>query len=103
MTHALFLWAGGFARMRAGAPDPAEKQIRAIGVARARARLRGKRPNPALHDVATARNVAGRLVAAWYNHRAEKRWQRELQALDDRQLRDIGITRGDADRLRFWI
>jgi len=49
----------------------------------------------------------GPLIIAWRRRRIHQQWQRDLRALDDRQLDDIGISRNDAERtigqFRFWI
>jgi uncharacterized protein YjiS (DUF1127 family) len=38
------------------------------------------------------------LAARWHQGLAARRARRELLALDDRQLRDVGLTRGDVAR-----
>ncbi len=52
-----------------------------------------------------ASNVAGRVLAALREWRRRARDRAELAKLDDRMLRDIGMTRGDAEFLSnkpFW-
>ena len=65
------------------------------------------RTNPDVLDIAQSTNTLDRLITALWNHRLRRRWQRELRALDDRQLSDIGISRADAERAPhppgFWI
>lgn len=67
----------------------------------------GARANPDLRGVESAENFLGQLQAALRRYRIRRRWQRDLQMLDDRQLRDIGVSRDDAERvirqIRFWI
>jgi len=69
--------------------------------------LGGARANPELAGVDRSRSMADLVIGAWRRYRIRQRWQRDLRALDDRQLRDIGISRLDAEqtikRLRFWI
>ena len=50
-------------------------------------------------------NVAGRLLATWREWRRRAHERAELAGLDDRMLKDIGLTRGDAEFLSnkpFW-
>ena len=50
-------------------------------------------------------NVAGRLLATWREWRRRVDSRAELAGLDDRMLKDIGLTRGDAEFLSnkpFW-
>lgn len=52
--------------------------------------------------------IAARLMNLWYaveRWRERARQRRDLLALDERMLRDIGISRADADRIGhtpFW-
>jgi len=49
--------------------------------------------------------VAGRLLATWREWRRRVHSRAELAGLDDRMLKDIGLTRGDAEFLSnkpFW-
>jgi uncharacterized protein YjiS (DUF1127 family) len=51
------------------------------------------------------RNVAGRLLATWREWCRRAHERAELAGLDDRMLKDIGLTRGDAEFLSnkpFW-
>lgn len=67
----------------------------------------GARANPELHDFNGSNTLFGPLLTAVHRWRMQRRWERDLRALDDRQLRDIGITRANAEhtlkRIRFWI
>ena len=50
-------------------------------------------------------NVAGRLLATWREWRRRAHGRAELAGLDDRMLKDIGLTRSDAEFLSnkpFW-
>lgn len=52
-----------------------------------------------------ARDVAGRMLTTWREWRRRARDRAELARLDDRMLKDIGLTRGDAEFLSnkpFW-
>ena len=42
-----------------------------------------------------------RLIAAWRNAQKRKRVRATLMRLDDRMLRDIGLTRGDVYAGRY--
>ncbi len=107
MTYAFFSLADRFSRLRARQIVPTEKRTRATGVARTNSILRGMRTNPEIRGSEDATNVLGRLAATLRNRRVQRRWQRDLRALDDRLLRDIGVARADAERatqrLRIWI
>jgi uncharacterized protein YjiS (DUF1127 family) len=49
--------------------------------------------------------VAGRMLTTWRAWRRRARDRAELAGLDDRMLKDIGLTRGDAEFLSnkpFW-
>lgn len=49
--------------------------------------------------------VAGRMLTRWREWRRRARDRAELAGLDDRMLKDIGLTRGDAEFLSnkpFW-
>ena len=52
-----------------------------------------------------ARGVASRMLATWQEWRRRAHGRAELAGLDDRALKDIGLTRGDAEFLSnkpFW-
>jgi uncharacterized protein YjiS (DUF1127 family) len=107
MTYPFFSLADRFTRLRARHVVPIEKRTRAIGIARTKSVLRGMRTNPELHHTEDSTNVLGQLVTVLRNRRIRGRWQRDLRKLDDRLLRDIGVSRADAEqatqRLRVWI
>jgi len=53
----------------------------------------------------TARGAVRRLLATWREWRRRARGRAQLARLDDRMLRDIGLTRADAAFLSnkpFW-
>ena len=52
-----------------------------------------RRPAPALHSGRRGLGLIGELVAAWMERR---RSRRHLAQLDERLLRDIGLTPGEA-------
>jgi uncharacterized protein YjiS (DUF1127 family) len=55
-----------------------------------------RKPNVGLDVLRrAAQRVRGRLAGAWARHRDEKL----LQTLSDHQLRDLGIGRGDIERV----
>jgi len=107
MTYAFFSLADQFIRLRARHTAPIEKRTRAIGIARIDPVLRGTRTNPEIRDTEYSTNMLGRLSSALRNRRIQRRWQRDLRRLDDRLLRDIGVSRADAEqatqRLQIWI
>ena len=52
-----------------------------------------------------ARGVAGRILTTWREWRRRAHSRAELAGLDDRMLKDIGLSRGDAEFLSnkpFW-
>ena len=62
-------------------------------------------PLPHHRGRARARSVAGRLLATLRQWHRRARDRAELAGLDDRMLRDIGLTRADAEFLSskpFW-
>lgn len=77
---------------------PIEKRNWSIG---------GARPNPAIADPAQSTNLVDQLLANLHNRSLRRRWKHELRALDNQQLRDIGVSRIEigrtVGRLRFWI
>ena len=107
MTYAFFSLADRFARLRARQIAPIEKRTRVAGFVRANPILRGVRTNPEFHDNRNAVSMLDRFTTALQNRRVRRRWQRDLQTMDDRLLRDIGVARADAEqairRLRIWI
>ncbi len=107
MAQAFFSLADRFSRLRARQIGPVDKRTRAIGVARANSILRRVRTSPEMRDTEEPIKVWGRLATALRRRRIRQRWQRDLQTLDDRLLRDIGVSRADAEqairRLRIWI
>ena len=107
MTDVFFSLADRFSRLRARQIAPTEKRTRAIGVARTNSKLRGMRTNPEIWGSEDATNILGELATVLRNRRVRRRWQRDLRTLDDRLLRDIGVSRTDAEqaarRLRVWI
>jgi uncharacterized protein YjiS (DUF1127 family) len=84
MTDVFFSLADRFSRLRARQIAPTEKRTRA-----------------------DATNILGELATVLRNRRVRRRWQRDLRTLDDRLLRDIGVSRTDVEqaarRLRVWI
>lgn len=107
MPYAFFSLADRFTRLRARHIAPMDKRTRAIGAARTKSVLRGMRTNPEFCDIDNSNDMLSQLVTALRNRRVRRRWQRDLRALDDRQLRDIGVSRTDAERAAhrpgFWI
>ena len=66
-----------------------------------------RRLSPLPHPRArrAARDIAGKLLATWRGWRRRARDRAELASLDDRMLKDIGLTRGEAEFLSnkpFW-
>ena len=71
------------------------------------------------HDAGTEKRLDGKAVANWLVHilnvlaARQKRWDEclELQSLDERTLRDVGITRDQANAealrisrtFKFWL
>ena len=98
MTQLFFQLADRFSRLRLRPIAPLAKGIWSIG---------GARANPELSGVNDSNTLFGQLMTALRKRRVRQQWQRDLRTLDDRQLRDIGISRADAertiDRIRFWI
>ena len=97
MTHALTSFTDRFIRMRARTVAPVDKRARVTGVARLNSRHLGRRANPDLLADSQAHSLIERLRIAWHNRRVRRRWQRELSALDDRALRDVGVNRAEAE------
>jgi uncharacterized protein YjiS (DUF1127 family) len=57
------------------------------------------------HAVGALNDAADHFVATWREWRRRSRERSELAALDDRMLKDIGLTRTDAEFLSnkpFW-
>ena len=98
MTQSIFSPDGRFPRLRVRHIAPIEKRSRSIGAARS---------NPDLHDRKESKNMLDQMMTALRNRNVRRRWQRDLLALDDRLLRDIGVARADAERAArrpgFWI
>lgn len=107
MTQPLLSLSDRFARLRARRIAPIEKRLRTLRIVRRRNALRGTRSNPELRETDPSAGLARRLIVAWHNRRVQRRWQRELAALDERLLRDAGISRHDfASKTRrpgVWI
>ena len=62
-------------------------------------------PIPRHRGRRAASDVAGRVLAILREWRRRAHDRAELSKLDDRMLKDIGLTRGDAEFLRnkpFW-
>ena len=61
------------------------------------------RTRPAPHSNLPRNSAFGRVIAArhdgWLRRRAARSWARELDSLDERTLRDIGLSRAAADDL----
>lgn len=102
---AKFSLGGSFSHLRLRPIAPLAKGTWSIG---------GARANPDLREVNDSNTLFGQLMTTLRRRRIHQQWQRDLRALDDRQLRDIGISRADAeraradaeraiDRIRFWI
>lgn len=89
---------GSFFRLRVRPNAPFSKRAWSIGDARA---------NPDLREVNDSNTLFGQLMTTLRRRRIRQQWQRDLRTLDDRQLRDTGISHADAertiDRIRFWI
>ena len=108
MTYVFFSLADRFGRLRARHIAPIEKRSCSIGIVRPKSILHGMRANPALGDIKNSNGVLGQFVTALRNRHIRRRWQRDLGRLDDRLLRDIGVSRADAERAvrqrpGFWI
>ena len=50
------------------------------------------------HAFHVGAGVYGRLIVAWLANRERRRMRRQLLGMDDRMLRDIGISRCDASQ-----
>jgi uncharacterized protein YjiS (DUF1127 family) len=48
-----------------------------------------------LNPVAILRRIADRAIARWQDHRRRTRELNELYAFDERELRDLGLSRSD--------
>ena len=63
--------------------------------------------NPDVRDRKDTKNMLDQLIIALRNRSVRRHWQRDLRSLDDRLLRDIGVSRADAERAirrpGFWI
>jgi len=98
MTQLFFQLADSFSRLRIHPINRRAKPAWSIG---------GARMNPEIHDVNGSNTMFGQLMTALRRRRIRRQWQHDLQTLDDRQLRDIGVSRAEAERtverLRFWI
>ena len=107
MTYAFLSLTDHYPRLRVRHVAPIEKRTRSIRVARTNSELFGKRANPQFRAIAETNTVLGQLFTSWRNRRAQRRWQRDLRELDDRLLRDVGISRADveqaAGRPGSWI
>lgn len=97
MTQSYFSLGGRFSRLW-GRPTAISNRTWSIG---------GARTNPDLRGLNQSQNMLDQLIAALRRRRIRRQWESELRTLNDRQLRDIGISRADAEktieRLRFWI
>lgn len=98
MTQSFFQLADRFSHLRLRLIAPLAKGTWSIG---------GARANPDLRQVNDSNTLFGQLMTTLRKRRVRQQWQHDLRTLDDRQLRDIGISRADAgrtiDRIRFWI
>ncbi len=98
MTQTFTSLVGCFPRPRVRSMASLAKRTWSIG---------GARTNPELRDLAQSANLLDQWLTALRNRSVRRRWQRELRALDDRQLSDIGVSRADVERtvgrMRFWI
>lgn len=98
MTQTLTSPVGRFAPSRLRPVTTFKKAVWSVGQGRT---------NPEVLDITQSTNTLDRLITALWNHSLRRRWQRELRALDDRQLSDVGISRADAERAPhppgFWI
>ena len=98
MTHAFFSLTDRFRRFRVNRALSAGKRTRSLRIVRAKPTLRRERQNPELRTIAASDTLAVRLLSAWQNRRIRKRWRRELQDWDDRLLKDVGVSRADAEQ-----
>jgi len=57
--------------------------------------------NSIAHSYATSRGIVARLTEAWAAFLVRRKTIKTLEAIDDRLLADIGLTRGDITRLRY--
>lgn len=107
MTHAFMTLTDRFVRLRARTVAPVEKRTRLRAIDRLSVRLPGRRANPQLLVAADDEGLIARLRIGWHNRRMRRRWQRELSALDERLLRDVGLSRAETERIArlpcFWI
>lgn len=97
-----------FRRARVRRIAPMEPRLPTTAPLSSAARRCAVRANPELLAVGTSHGPIGRLAIQWRNWLTRQRWRRELQALDDRQLRDIGLSRLDIARVvrqqpGFWL
>lgn len=92
------LSADQFRRARVRRIAPMEPRLPTTAPVSTSARLRAVRTNPELRTVGVAHGPIARLTIQWRNWLTRHRWRRELQALDDRQLRDVGLSRLDVER-----
>jgi len=108
MRHLLPLSPDQFGRARTRRVTPREQRLRATAPVGTAARLRAIRTNPQLLAVTASHSPVERLAIHMHNWATRRRWRRELQALDDRQLRDVGLSRLDIARVvrqrpGFWV
>lgn len=93
-----FSLGGSFSRLRIRPIDRRAKRTWSMG---------GARTNPELRNFNESNTLFGQLLTALRRRQIRQRWERDLRALDDRQLQDIGITRASAERtikrIQFWI
>lgn len=98
MTQLFYQLADSFSRLRIRPIDRRDKHAWSMG---------GARTNPELRNFNESNTLFGQLVTALRRRRIRQQWERDLRALDDRQLNDIGITRANAERtikrIQFWI
>ena len=98
MTHAVTSLIDTISRLWGSQFLPNEKRRWSIG---------GARSSPEIRAVDPSTTIASQALTAFHNYSVRRRWYRELQALNDHQLSDIGISRDDirriTRRLRFWI
>lgn len=98
MTQLLYQLADSFSRLRIRPHAHPVKRAWSIG---------GARTNPELRNFNESNTMFGQLITALRRRRIRQQWERDLRELDDRQLRDIGISRANAEhtikRIRFWI
>ena len=98
MTHSFLYLGERFPRLRTRHVAPTEKRTRATGTAGASANF---------VRVENSNTIWTQLITGLHKRSAERRWRHDLLALDERLLKDIGVSRTEAEqaagRPGVWI